>query len=294
MVDGNIDGKPLFCGGLRSQISKDGGFQQNVVKNCYYFDQNSWKSSYPLSCPRWGASSIRLSERKTWVLGGNPDRSLAEECLETATSSEILTADGSYTLSFPLPEPMVYHCAAKINESHVFIVNGFDENYEGISRAYVADISAEPFTFTQLPPLRKGRSEAACGVITLSNPSQNESHLAIIVAGGGYGKTTKTTEVYKLTNPFDSENIWETGPVLPRGFVNGCHINSDLNSFILIGGFDDLGKLRSDMVQYNSNSEEFEILPARLSTPRYGCSAIKVQNNGECLKRRFKPGIDVK
>ena len=57
-----------------------------------------------------------------------------------------------------------------------------------------------------------------------------------------------------------------------------------MDDLILIGGFDESGNVRSDLIHYNRLSKEFETLPAKLSTPRYGCSAVKKTNTGECVQ----------
>ena len=80
------------------------------------------------------------------------------------------------------------------------------------------------------------------------------------------------------------DGTWETGPSLPRGFSNGCHVSSTIDGLILIGGFDEFGNVRSDLMTYNRVFEQFETLPAKLSTPRYACTATRIPNNGECVK----------
>ena len=221
-----------------------------------------------------------LNEGHMWVIGGNTDSSSSDKCLDTATSSEILKSNSTeFEMSVILPEPMVYHCMVKIDENTIFIINGYDPYHEGISRAYVVDISTEPFTFVALPSLKKGRSNAACGIITYEN------ELTIVVAGGGFGPTSRTTEIYKLSNIYEPHKHWESGPLLPRGFSNGCLINSELNDLVMIGGFDEHGKVQPDLIYYNSNSEQFETLPSKLRTPRYGCTAIKMLDSGDCMEK---------
>ena len=285
-VSGHVEGQPMVCGGLKSESSDENGFEQTVERDCHSLKGNEWElQTGGLRCPRWGASSLMLDKDKMWVVGGNPDSSSSEECLDAPTSSEIFNSNlGEFELTETLPEPMIYHCTARIDENHIFMVNGYDENYEGISHAYVVDTSTKPMTFMPLPSLNKVRSQAACGIITYTSDTENENNLAIVVAGGGFGNDSRSTEIYKLSDTYDTENTWEPGPILPRGFANGCQINSDVNGLILIGGFDEFGNVRSDLIQYNSNSEQFETLPGRLNTPRYGCTAVRIQNTGECVK----------
>ena len=285
-LDGSIasivNGNSVICGGLKTGYTKENLFAQTVERVCYHFHNDEWETfSTGLYCPRWGASSVMLNSVQSWVIGGNPGNNLSsEECSDTATSSEILkTEHGSFELSVPLPEKMIYHCTVRIDDSRVFIVNGYDENYEGISNAYIVDTSSSPFTFTEMSSLTHARSQAACGIISYQNS------LAIVVAGGGFGHTTQTTEVYRISNGDDASNTWEPGPALPRGFSNGCHINDGINNLALIGGFDEVGNVRDDMLGYNPSSEQFEVLPGRLRTPRYGCTAVQLDYNTSCVKR---------
>jgi hypothetical protein len=289
-IIGNIGDVAVVCGGLKTKNSDEYGFEQTIESNCQQLQQNEWQAQQnSLNCPRWGASSVMINKDTMWVLGGNTDTSSSDECIDAAKSSEIFRSNelGEFEASVTLPEQMVYHCSARIDEHRIFVVNGYDENYEGISHAYIVDTSIEPFRFNALPSLNKVRSQAACGIITYSSATTNESenNLAIIVAGGGYGNTSKTTDIYRLPNDLTAEpNTWETGPILPRGFSNGCQINSDVNNLILIGGFDESGNVRSDLLHYNSHLQQFETLPVKLNTPRYGCSAVKMKNTGECVQ----------
>ena len=289
-IIGNIGDVAVICGGLKSQFSEEYGFEQTIESNCQQLQQNEWQAQENgLNCPRWGATSVMINKETMWVLGGNTDTSSSDECLDAATSSEIFKSNdlGGFEASVTLPEQMVYHCSARIDEHRIFLVNGYDENYEGISHAYIVDTSLEPFRFNALPPLNKVRSQAACGIIRYSSATtvEGENNLAIIVAGGGFGNTSKTTDIYRLPNDLATDHsTWETGPNLPRGFSNGCQINSEVDNLILIGGFDESGNVRSDLLHYSSILEQFETLPAKLNTPRYGCSAVKMKNTGECIQ----------
>ena len=282
-ISGNVENQPVVCGGLKSQSSYNNGLEQKVVSDCYTLKNFTWHNSKSsLRCPRWGASSVMLNNREMWVLGGNPKSS--KECVGIATSSEVWnTKNEKFEFSATLPEPMVYHCTVKIDADHIFVVNGYDWSHRGVSHAYVVDTSTRPFTFSKLPSLRKSRSQAACGIITYSSTMDNQTNLAIAVAGGGFKKTSTTTEIYRLTkstsHTYNTQNIWEPGPILPRGFVNGCQINSEVNQFILIGGFDEFGNVKSDLLHYDINSETFETLPATLNIPRYGCTSFQIENN---------------
>ena len=286
MISINVKDQPIICGGLQLQFNETHEFERKVSNDCHKLDNNEWNLvNSTLTCPRWGASSVILNNGTVWVLGGNPDSSSSEECLGTAASSEIYNSNKEeFEISAILPEPMVYHCTVKLDEDHIFVVNGYDENYEGVSHAYIVDISIEPFTFTPLPSLNKVRSEAACGLIKYQTTTKNQNDLAIVVAGGGFGETSTSTEIYRWSNNSNSLNVWEPGPVLPRGFANGCQVNSEVDHFILIGGFDEDGAIQSDLIHYNTNSERFEILPTRLNIPRYGCTAVSLKNTGDCVR----------
>ena len=284
-VRGIIDEKPVICGGLKTRISDENGFEQTIESGCYQGSNDEWSSYHSLKCPRWGASSLMLDQDTMWTFGGNTNTESSDECKDVAKSSEVYKPySGKFELGVTLPEPMVYSCSVKIDENRVFIVNGYDQNYDGFSRSYIVDTSKKPFSFHQLPHLEKVRSQAACGIISYHSAQKSENDVAIIVAGGGYGNSSKTTEIYKLSNDLHEGGTWETGPSLPRGFSNGCHVSSHVNDLLLIGGFDESGDVRSDIITYNKESEEFELSSVQLKTPRYGCTAIKIPNTGECVK----------
>ena len=176
LIGGNIGDKPIICGGLKTQSSDENGFEQTIVDDCHHLNSNEWSVHSHLKCPRWGAKSVMINKETMWVLGGNTDASSSDECVDAATSSEIYKSSHvAFEFSVALPEQMAYHCTARIDEHHIFVVNGYDQNYEGNSHAYIVDTSIEPFTFKPLPHLNKVRSEAACGCLLYTSPSPRDS-----------------------------------------------------------------------------------------------------------------------
>ena len=70
---------------------------------------------------------------------------------------------------------------------------------------------------------------------------------------------------------------WEDGPTLPRGFDDGAFINE--NQLILIGGEDENSKTRKDLMFYNEEEEEFQLMPGEMKTPRRFFAAMPIQAN---------------
>ena len=95
-----------------------------------------------------------------------------------------------------LPKPLDGHCMVKINNSHVFITAGYDENgygdpsvssyiYNGVEFIQVADMPACPTPPCNLPPnIRGHRFGPGCGL--------HDNHIFVF---GGY-MDTASSEVF--------------------------------------------------------------------------------------------------
>ena len=103
----------FLCGGYDSS---------NPSKSCLYLnDKLEWKaSSIKLPYRLYGAASVMV-HKQWWITGGEDwegDRGTSKTLLLTANGT-------SFVQGVDLPEGMLYHCMATINESMVFIAGNF-------------------------------------------------------------------------------------------------------------------------------------------------------------------------
>merc|ERR1712018_703047 len=166
-----------------------------------------------------------------------------------------------------LPEEMVDHCIARINDTHFFIVGNYGINGK---MAYLVDTTDSEFIFEKLPNMNADRWRAACGSMTIPRASIDEDDDQLLIVAGG---TTSdcgiaTSEIFSMK----SYN-WTEGPNLPRGFARGGMYSDENNPLIMIGGkdvFHDGGcNITSDLMTYKIETNTFELLPAKLDLPRY-------------------------
>jgi len=219
---------------------------------CYLFDMSTkeWKEYAQLAEEnRGGAASVLINDHEMWITGGYD----GARALET---TEIIDTNAQSVRRGPdLPEPMLWHCAIKINSTHVFTANGY--------KAYLVNVSEEPFEFTRLPDMEEERPGAGCGFVWAQNDMSREGigEPVVVVAGGI--RSPSTSEVFHV-----EKNQWVEGPALPRGFKAGGSVNPNDRLFILAGGKDQDNYRRSDVFQLDAETMQFVTLPGTLKNPR--------------------------
>ena len=246
----------LVCGG-------DSGLYLN---NCYEYANKRWIERPPLLHPRKFSSSVVINTSSMWISGGSAWRGESAE-----TTSEIISIDqGIPILGVDLPEKMSKHCSASINTTHVFLAG----NYYNTKMAYIVDTSTSPFKFIKLPPLLGNREAAGCGV------SVSETKDTQLIVAGGYdwsGAMLMTSELYSI-----KQKQWVDGPALPRGFEHGASVSNKEHPLMLIGGQDENGNVRGDIMDYDAKTNSFQILPGQLKTPRKVFSVVGLKTEDIC------------
>ena len=253
-----------------------GGSFENIYNKCFqYSNKNkSWGDIGSLNDQyRYAASSVFLNG-KYWISGGG----LLNGRTSLITSEIFPDNHGAFSMSADLPEQWRHHCMSKVNDTHIFVAGGDWSS----KNAYLVDVSLDKFKFVKLPPMLESRSGAACGTIVwLYSSFTRTNDFLVIVAGGrdGFGitDTSKTSEFY---SPL--ANVWVNGPSLPRGFANGGYFTTGHYSLIMVGGLDEHGNQRSDVMAFQHVQSWIEFLPGKLITPRYSFTAIEIQTNEEC------------
>ena len=251
-----------------------GGSFENTHNNCYqYLEQNkTWITIGSLNYRRYAASSV-LAKGNYWITGGG----LLNGGTDLTTSEILKNNIGPIVQSSDLPEQLRHHCMSTINETHVFIAGG---DWSSKS-AYLVDVSIEPFGFLKLPPMLENRSGAACGTIVWPySPTSTTNDFLVIVAGGNYYDITDSSTTSEFYSPL--ANVWVNGPTLPRGFIKGGYFTTKEYSLIMVGGQDENGSQRSDVMAFGNVLSSIEFLPGKLDTAREAFAAIAINTDEKC------------
>ena len=258
---------PVICGGYSQDLGYD--------KDCYVYDHNQWtNTSFSLTAVRAQASSVVINDEMMWVSGGIDG--VGNET--TYKTSDIIYSSGVVESGVEMPEYIAYHCAAKINSSHIFVAgNGHWDGYK--YNAYIIDVTTTPFTFEKLPSMLHSRWGSACASVNLPNSmvdGNDEDNTMLMVVGGW--DHPSWTEMYSF-----SENRWIDGPTLPRDFSAGGYVTyPDDRGFVLIGGSTLFLEFCDDIMWYNIDLNSFEILPSKLKQGREYFGAMLVEKEDPC------------
>jgi len=234
---------------------------------CYSYDEHSHAKFWLEYEGNTGISiyeSVLIGDDEMWVLGSDKKTKI----ISTKTKGAIR---GGPDL------PLSADCVAKINATHVFIR---DHN----AKAYIVNVSEEPFEFTRLPDMKKRRVGPGCGFIMMKNKIESgissDGEPAVIVAGGwdySHGSTMMSSEIFLI-----EKNQWVEGPTLPREFQYGGSVNPNDRTFILAGGEDSNGKSYSDIFQLDVETMQFVTLPGKLKKPRYNFAMTWMMDDEQC------------
>ena len=132
---------------------------------------------------------------KLWITGG----------ARSPKTSEWIRLDQPPTKGPDLPMNFVNHCMTRINETHVILIGGIDNN----GQTLIIDVGND-FKMTAGPNLKYARSGHACG--TYSTPYGNQ----IVVAGGEIYLRDNYTEIF-----LKSTEIWN--PAIDKDWLQGMY-----------------------------------------------------------------------
>jgi len=254
----------VSCGGL----VQNPDMSLDYTNLCYRYwpESNQWK---PIEMARSRSSSASVlinNDREMWIIGGTGD-------FDSLSTSEILDINSGEVSEGPdLPVDMAFHCAVKISENMVFIAGA---EYGRFGTSYLVDVTQRPFAFEKLPATGLARESPACGAFRISaHYTEMDEADAVIVAGGDHytpplgsvRRVQSSSEIFLLR-----KRQWvHQGPNLPRGFnLGGFTTNLETNSVILAGGFGEHYDDHSDIIQFESKSQSFQIMPGRLSKSKH-------------------------
>jgi len=239
--------KTTFCGGWDSR---------SPSTQCFQLMDDVWLPISNLNIGRFRQSCTYLDNDNFWLNGGE-----GYETGNALKTSEIIRGSEEMAeMSVELPAEMAEHCLTRMNNTHIFLGGG----YYNRKMAYIVDTSEEPFTFTTLPDMSEDRDHAACGSFRKNLPNKSGAEEIFIVIAGGYnGNGLASTEIFSTVT-----NKWIDGPTLPRGFEAGGYFSDSQHPLIMVGGRDENGVTRSDVLSYQKDSNTFELLPGKMVIPR--------------------------
>ena len=251
-----------------------GGSFENPDHSCfkYSIQDKTWSNVGSLNAQRYAASSVLMHD-DYWITGGGQLNGLT-----SLVTSEILKdSQGPFTKSADLPEQLQDHCMSVLNDTHVFIAGG----HWSPKSAYFVDVSVDPFRFTKLPPMLDNRRGAACGTIVWGYSATTKTNdFTVIVAGGMDYDTEDSSKTSNFYSPL--ANVWVNGPMLPRGFINGGYFTTKYYSLIMVGGEDENGIKRRDVMAFGNVMDSINFLPGKLETSRWAFAAVQIKSNEEC------------
>ena len=136
-----------------------------------------------------------VHDGKLWITGG----------AGSPKTSEWIGLDQPPIKGPNLPMNFVNHCMTRINETHVILIGGIDNN----GQTLIIDVGND-FKMTAGPNLKYARSGHACG--TYSTPYGNQ----IVVAGGEIYLRDNYTEIFLKTT-----EIWN--PAIDKDWLQGMY-----------------------------------------------------------------------
>ena len=202
--------KPTICG----------GFEEN---ECYYFKENQWISTFPLTTTRYNAamspSPYPAKYRQPFVTGGEISSSLR--------SVEVQTDHGWETFQPSLPVGMTLHCTTLVNSTTLLAIGGYG-NGSYLSTTFF--FNSETEIWTEGPRLNRTRGSHSCGRIRKDSQSQDFS----VIVAGGFLTSGYTASVEILD---EGSNEWRNGPSLPHEIVGAKIVEDQNGGIFLVGGY---------------------------------------------------------
>ena len=210
-------------------------------RDCYLYQENGTFSTYynVLNENRKGSVSLYVPNIGWWFTGG----------YDYLSASEIVNVYSLISTPGPdLPKGLKHHCMVQINETHTFMIGGYNGS-SYTTKTIVFDW--EKREWIQQGNLNHARGFHSCGL------HRNKD---VIVAGGYDYATLDTIQVFDLDDPSAG---WSQGPTLPREIDQASMVNLD-GHLILVGGNPEDERL------YECTGEEWVELEQQLQVGRYG------------------------
>ena len=223
-VGGTIQDTPIICGGrIVEQYTK------MDVSDCLILgNDGNWSISVSLKKARTSASAVTIND--TLLITGGGFLGSDGKKMELLAETELITLEKSQNF-VPLPEPLVFHCLIKINETHVLSTGGFNEEVNVFNSTYLFDFNT--MEWTSGPTLLEERMSHSCGSFQMGDST------VLLVAGGVKVENKAEIQIQSVevlnTNEWNSG--WQTAQMLPLPLSYTSIVPSPNNKgLILVGG----------------------------------------------------------
>ncbi len=225
MALGIIDDKIRACGG-----STD-------TNECYDYNPATgfWSHNDDMIRRRSYPRASIVSD--IWLVSGDGNGSD-----DNGKSTEMWTGN-EFEQAPPLPVEMQYLCQLTINSTHVFFVNGVDDD-----PAYLLNWDTKQWT--ELLPMNEYHYYPSCGLI--NNP---ENGLEVVVVENG------ETEIFNF-----NDLTWRAGPVVD--YVDHAGFAQLENTFVVVGGVDSNNDVTDTIFLFDHINYDWILHSQRLATPR--------------------------
>ena len=197
---------PLLCGGYNRDTCIS-----------YHQDSKRWIQSQTMVSKRDNAAGVKINSTSFWILGGDDGSS------SNMDSTEFIIQGQTNGIPGPkLPYGMSSMCAIKISENEIFVIGGFDGNYDYRNEVWIYD-PQNGFARTQGPSLILARCYHSCSTM-------NDGNKTLIVVAGGYVYNGGLLDSVEIYNPTD--NTWHSGKTILKTLFNLIFSNKNKSEYI--------------------------------------------------------------
>ena len=258
-VGGLINGRPLVCGG------------SFLGQPCLTYSRSSrkWEKIGDLTYARIFAASAVINHNTLVVSGGFTKNGFT-------STTELVVNGTKIKFGRDLKHPLVGHCMAALNDTHIFVAGGL--KFDSLDRSMngSVEISMDAYIFnvvtggcTDLPPMSKGRLVHTCSVI-----KGRSKNMEVIVTGGIGAKqeTMYSTEIYVV-----AANGWRTGPDLPKPLYGAAGVNFNRTMLVVGGASSALVSTSSgshDIYEFNIYDDVWDVRKEKLKYDRSAMVAV--------------------
>ena len=202
---GTIQDTPLLCGGYFTDYSSE--YSENVdIPNCYALNNDgNWTHSSTLTRPRFGASAVVINDSLLVTGGATFNATDENQNIELLAETEVVNLEKSQSF-VSMPQPIVYHCLIKINESHVLSTGGnILQDGESIVVNATFLFNFDTKKWTSGPSLQEARMTHGCGSFQLGDST------VLLVASGTVPRSwfTEDTRSVEILNTDEWSKGWQ-------------------------------------------------------------------------------------
>ncbi len=266
---GTIQDTPFLCGGYFTNHKFE--YSKNVdIPNCYALNNDgNWTHSATLIRPRFGASAVVINDSLLVTGGGTFNATDENQNIELLAETELVSLEKSQNF-VSMPNPIMYHCLIKINETHVLSTGGYnlrDNNYIVTNSTILFDFITKKWT--PGPSLQEARITHGCGSFRLGDST------ILLVASGTWSKQGEDTRSVEILNTDEWSKGWQSAQKLPLTLRMFSILPSPNNrGLVATGGFNTAQDLS------NANLLRFECTDNTIDSCQWKTSPQKMLIEG--------------